>query len=437
MSLEIATSFERLDEGMPEERAAFGMFTVQFGESFLTEGFDSYVPTARHGPLVSGYHAAEWFAWNWWRLCNEPRSKSPDAWHAHMMASIGEGYVWPNLSIFSDGVRTTILSDRSIRPDAKPFRFFGAPPCVMPTGQFQEAAEKFIAQIQQRLRESNIPETNLDRICTDLRCERTTPEIALTRKFEALLGYDPDEGNSEIVRRLMADTRSMGEKAMQEVAADHSQGGLVMTADDLRDTAGRAGFPGSQRDTVRLGPGRIPPEDPNRAAWQLGTLLAQALREQEKFEDRALPDDRLSALTGVTKDCLSDKDRRADIAYMLDGKDDGTRIVFRSKWPTGRRFELARLLGDRLMNAREMGLFPATRAYTFRQKAQRSFAAELLAPYQAVEAMLGENYSDEEAQKEVATHFQVSELTIRTLLVNHHLLDRGEVDDPDTCGYAA
>ncbi len=89
---------------------------------------------------------------------------------------------------------------------------------------------------------------------------------------------------------------------------------------------------------------------------------------------------------------------------------------------------MARLLGDRLVNAKMSQLFLATRSYTFRQKMQRSFAAELLCPFEAVDEMLSGDYS-EENQQDAAEHFQVSELTIRTSLVNHHRLEREELEE--------
>ena len=139
LGLEFALASERLDEGTPEERAAFGLFTVRTPHACLTEGFDSYVNGYRPGPLVSGYHVAEWLAWNWWRLRWEPRSASPDWPLAHKMSSIGEGYVWPNIEIFSDGVRTALISSPSSRPDAKPFRYVGAIPAVLPSTLFEAA----------------------------------------------------------------------------------------------------------------------------------------------------------------------------------------------------------------------------------------------------------------------------------------------------------
>lgn len=58
---------------------------------------------------------------------------------------------------------------------------------------------------------------------------------------------------------------------------------------------------------------------------------------------------------------------------------------------------------------------------------QRAFAAELLSPFEAVEEMLADDYSTE-SQQDVAKHFQVSDMTIRTLLVNHRRLEREELD---------
>ena len=58
---------------------------------------------------------------------------------------------------------------------------------------------------------------------------------------------------------------------------------------------------------------------------------------------------------------------------------------------------------------------------------QRAFAAEFLSPYEFVEEVLAGDYSTE-AREEAAKHFDVSEFTIRTLLVNHGQLEREELE---------
>lgn len=114
------------------------------------------------------------------------------------------------------------------------------------------------------------------------------------------------------------------------------------------------------------------------------------------------------------------------ISFVLDNNPREGSVVLRSRWVTGRRFDLARLIGDRLM-ASDGALHPATRAYTYRQKAQRAFAAELLASFKAVDDMLADNYSMER-QQDVAEHFDVSPMTIDTLLKNHGRIERENSD---------
>ena len=113
-------------------------------------------------------------------------------------------------------------------------------------------------------------------------------------------------------------------------------------------------------------------------------------------------------------------------------------VVLRPKWKTGRRFELARLVGDRVLGAASgrpaEQLFPATRAHSYRQKVQRAFAAELPSPFGAVEDLLDGDYS-EDRQTEAARRFDVSPMTIQTQLLDHGRLARA--DAPDVAGRGA
>jgi Zn-dependent peptidase ImmA (M78 family) len=117
-----------------------------------------------------------------------------------------------------------------------------------------------------------------------------------------------------------------------------------------------------------------------------------------------------------------------DLSLVLTEGSEQSHVLLRSKWKTGRRFELARLLGDYVVYTTDEPMRPATRSATYRQKVQRAFAAELLSPFQAVDDMLNSDYSME-SQQDVANHFGVSELTVRTLLVNHNRISRSELDE--------
>lgn len=424
--LEIMLAPERLDQGEIEERACFGLFQIRTDVADLTGGMDFFISAYRSGPLVSGYHAAEWLAWNWWRLCYEPRAAKPEWWRSHKMTAIGEGYVWPNITIYSDGVRTTILSEPSVRPDAKPFRYLGSVPSVLPSVEFQAALDRFIATVQGRLREQGVGETALDRIWHDVVEERQSPELSKRRRLEALLGHDADGTGDRLIDQLMADTAEIGEPAVEELAAHGGQGATLPTVADLRQSARENGYDAQPRNAARLkNPMRPTPSDV--AAWRLGADAARSMRSQEHLGAGPLGDDRLCDLAGVTAEALRSNKTGSGLSFVLDETAGNGHMVLRSRWKAGRRFELARLLADRLVAPANGRLHVATRAHTYRQKAQRSFAAEFLSPFEAVDAMLDGDYSAE-AQSDAAEHFQVSDRTILTLLVNHQRVERDELE---------
>jgi hypothetical protein len=167
---------------------------------------------------------------------------------------------------------------------------------------------------------------------------------------------------------------------------------------------------------------------PDVAAWRVGASAARLLRRQHSLDGgQPISDKSLAEMVGVQSGVLDDRVGAPGISFSLDSNPTQGRVVLRSKWHTGRRFELARILGDRILGPRGGALFPATRAYTYRQKMQRSFAAEFLSPFETVDDMLGGDYSPE-SQIDAAAHFLVSERTISTLLLNHGRLEREDFD---------
>jgi hypothetical protein len=298
---------------------------------------------------------------------------------------------------------------------------------VVQASEFEAGATAFIGQVLERLDVEKIANTNLEKIWMGVTEERKTPTLARIRKLEALLGREPDEVDPEILAGLIADSKELSDAAIEEIAADHGTGGSVVTAHELREIAKANGHDASPRDAARINSGAGLPRAGQVPAWRYGAAAAQALREQEGLAEKEITDMQLTKIIGTQTSILDDRKGGANISFALDESPTRGRIVLRSKWKTGRRFELARLLGDRVANATSSKLFPATKAHTYRQKMQRSFAAEFLSPFNAVDEMLKGDYSMEN-QQEVAEHFEVSPMTIRTLLVNHRRIDREEFD---------
>ena len=426
--LRIFADWESLNEGGAEERSCFAAVGIQANNIWLTEGKDALANRLRQAPLLSAYHLAEWMAWNWWRLRWEPRAATMEWRLAHKMSNIGGGYVWPNITLFSDGERTALIARPSKEKTEAPFRYIADTAVVMPSSDYESEIDSFMEQVLSRLETEKIKETNLSKLWTEICFERKDPELSQIRKLEALMGRDPAEVESDLIARLISDANILSMSGIEELAADiaHLSGHHLPSATELTDIAKKTGFCTHPNDMVNLA-WKIEQQQSQVPAWSIGADRAKALREQEKLGDGQISDKFLAKMLAVDPKSLQYAESSPpDVSFFLEQPNDESRIVLRPKWHEGRRFELARLLGDHLMSTGKV-FSPATRAYTYRQKAQRSFAAELLSPFGTIMEMLQGDYSEENLS-DVAKHFQVSELTIRTQLVNHKILEREDLE---------
>jgi hypothetical protein len=219
-ALSIEADWERLNSPVPEERACFAAIGIRYHEIWLSEAEDASVKRVRQKVYLSGYKLAEWLAWNWWRLRWEPRRRSTDWAMAHRLTTVGGGYVWPNNTISSDGERVLITAQPTQPRPAEPLRYIASVATVVPAAEFEAAVDAFIEQVRGQLLAEGINGSNLEQIWSDVLSERSDDEAKRKRHFEALLGFDPDEANVNVIERLIRDSNELGELSTAELAAD-------------------------------------------------------------------------------------------------------------------------------------------------------------------------------------------------------------------------
>jgi hypothetical protein len=424
-SLSIEADWETLGRGSPEERACFAAIGIKYGDHWLSRAEDAFVGRLRDKVHLSAYRLAEWLAWNWWRLRWEPSNRRPDWAFAHRLTSIGGGYIWPNITIWSDSERIVFLAKPTQFRTSEPLRYVEDFAAIVRASVFQDTVDSFIEKVHGQLRAERIASANLDKIWEELLAEREDHETSKRRRLEALMGFDPDEAAPDQIETLVADSKLLGERAMSEVAA----GQELLTAKQLCEIAKSKGFNASPKDAAQLPTTVSLPSFGEVPAHLRGAEAARALRDSAQLGAAPISDHRLLELAGVEEAALSDGATKhgPKVSYALDENCDVGRVVLHSKWKTGRRFELARLLGDRVAGNGDGRLFLATRSYTYRQKLQRSFAAELLCPFDVLKDILHDDFSPE-AIEDAADYFNVSDRTVVTSLVNHGLLDRAELE---------
>ena len=441
MTLDITTEWTHEPGGdlavvpgaVAEDEASLSEIRIQIGETLLTRALDVEMMEMRDGGTLSAYRLAEWLTWNWWRLRWEPAHHNTPSlnWRqAHDLASIGGGWLWPQLTIRSDGIRVLVDATSSRELDTEPLRYLTNATRAISADDFESGVDCLVERVLVRLDEWSLSHTDLRTTWDELTVERNNPESALYRRLEAILGFDVDEAEPPRIEQVIEDGRSLGIEAMSEVVADQP-----LTAEHLRHAARTQGFDANPASGTRPPTGSvIHPQ--GEAPWRIGTNAARSLRQREHLGDGPIADGRLAELYGVRKRALHDMSTSigGPLAFALGGNGiAGTRsrVVLRSKWRVGRRFEIARLLADRVLVAdTNERLRPVTRAYTYRQKMQRAFAAELLCPFTGLAELLDEDLSNE-AREEAAAEYGVSSLAVTSILANNGLLEQAEIREPD------
>ena len=398
----------------PEDMATLGKIVVSNGNSVLTRAV-SVGGEPQEGPVASACRLAEWIAWHWWRLLWEPSNQSSVEWvRAHDMACIGGGWLWPNITMSSDGYRVILHAKPSSETPTEPLRYTQDIVTVMSSSEFENGAKTFIRCVIDRLSNHANGDSFLCKVWRELSDDINKPDAFQYRKTEALLGFDPDQGDSRMVEAIMAGANDLGQDAVDELAAD-----IVIFPTELRRVAQKSGISANPGDGVSPIVKRW-----NRtgtfAPWRVGVAAAQELRDREISGGQPIDDELLADMYGVSAGVLRGRSRQNRMTFSMEGNAREA-VVLRPCRRTARRFALARMLGDRLLVETQDRLRPATQAATYRQKMQRAFAAELLCPIESlIEEMKGD-YS-EDGMEAAATKFMVSPWLVHTQLAKHDLV---------------
>ena len=262
-----------------------------------------------------------------------------------------------------------------------------------------------------------------------LKFERQDEEVAAWRKLEAKLGFDVDEAPEPLMVDLAASIERYGEESIEEAALAH-QG--AASADMLKEEIKAA-----RTSNVRMEvPGavseiQIVPHRASMPPWQLAEQAAATLRKQLSLPPGPVLNKTLSEIFAIDENTFRSRRGRSPIKYGLrlrDGDGDASLVALEKRRTDARRFELCRMLGDVIWSGNDH-LGPVSAAKSPRQKFQRGFAQSFLCPFADLEEYMENDHPTDEDVQAAGYHFHVSELMIKSLLVNKDLMKRGETED--------
>lgn len=423
------------------DRVAAAEIGILVGDLCLTEIEDRFAKTVRPTFRASAYRLAFWLAENWWRLRWEPESDHLD-WHlSHNLAAVGAGYVWPKLTFASDGESVTLRMRSSTGATTEDIRYLHRQDLRISVESFVTGIDRFIGAVIERMRARGHEETELEQLWNEILDERRDAETEKWRKLEALAGLDPGAEEGVFLDTLLRQQSSIGPSGLEELVAA-CKGATQDTLDKLTDIreqgATRLALPGIEPLRARIQKDlgkrflRNALGGPSQAPWQRAYSVADAVRDYWSIGAGAISNTQLADALGADEQRLFTSTTATQCPISAGFRDDDSgqfAVSLAARAPSGRRFAVARLLGDYLATADTERLLPATATKTARQKFQRAFAQQLLCRVDDLKTFLDTNQPNDDQIEEAAARFDVSPLLIKTTLVNHGLLDRQTIQE--------
>jgi hypothetical protein len=421
------TNWEAAGLGTPEVLASTGRLRLHVGDINLTEHEDTFSRTIRQEVLVSAYPLALGIAGNWWRLLHEPRPperlRPTTEWRlAHEWPAANAGTIWPALVMASEGDTIQFQATIAAGSREQSVRYLNTLPAPISFSheQVESALDAFVASVLDRLEAWDGIHTELLDLWQELKDERADDEVSCYRGLEACLGFDPDEAPELLMEQSLHMAATMGARNFSEIAPVYGQAsqsnafGLQQLQQLLESPALEARL---QLVAVFQKPIQA------RTPWRRAQQLSCALRQYLGLSNEPIPTDLLCDLFGLSPQVFESTlpTKRQPIAVAVPGPTGHIALHLRKRFPSARRFELARLIGDALITgSRPQPWFVSSDIPTERQKIQRAFAAEFLCPAEGAFEQLNGDYS-EPAVEQVAERFGVSTEIVENLIANQEV----------------
>jgi hypothetical protein len=404
-----------------ELQATWARLELWVGDECVTRVEDIESASARRSLYVSLYPLAEWLAYSWWflkadhrpsslptRLWSFQRARSQSWLDQHNVRAAGDGYSWPDLTIVPEGNRTRLAWYRENSPSSnRLIRFLSQGEALVNAEALERRLADFVGTVLTRLIEQGVHNTRLAEEWTAIQgMDDEEAEFCLAA---ARLGVDPYVDDERLEQAILESAEELDGPVLADFldAVDPARIGSGLawvraaTERAEMDHSASESALGTLRDAARF-------EAHETRAWQIGWEQARRVRKSLGVPTA----DRVELDQVISTSVLRSQDHGLQGLGAVDGK--ASLVLGRAMVRESERFAQARALWHALFE-HDTGRFLITSSHTDRQKVERAFAAELLAPAEGIEKQLTVSPVEVEAEDldDAADRFAVSSLLIR------------------------
>lgn len=372
----------------PELRATWASFQILLDGTAITRFIDNSSRSVRNSLFLPLYPLAEWIATHWWFLLFEVetpgRSTSDQYGKRHNLRYSAEGFALPSLTLQPLGVRIRLIWQPA-RLDAQNLEFTAAGSGYVSQVDLRETFADFINAVLGRLHEHGIEDSLLEREWNSIQ-GADLPELEFCSTV-ASLGFDPytlsEQEQQEVIKvgeRLpvslwpeffaLADLEALPDQASQVLDA---------LASSRRNRTNLESLKSLRQEVIASNMAQGSP-------WEQGYQFARELRQRLNLNGEKLSSlSSLEAALGVpTRKLESAIVKRTSLpvtfnALVTTNAHGSPVFAVPDRQEVMTRFAFCRALFEYLTTPTAEPLL-VTRSFSERQKRNRAFAAEFLAP---------------------------------------------------------
>ncbi|MEA2489605.1 MAG: hypothetical protein QOH21_1397 [Acidobacteriota bacterium] len=411
-----------------ELRATWARLAMKVDDRCPSRLLDQEVRTVRDSVYLPLYPLAEWIVSNWWRLLYEmessERAKDPLYDRRHDLRWAREGYSLPPLSLKAVGDLLQLRWEPEVLSSHR-VQFLESGSAYVTLESAQRTLRSFITAVVSRLSTSGVSGTFLQREWELVGA--TAGEEAEFCIAAATLGLDPYDLDDSVAAAIVAVAESIPASVRREFFNVANQSKLSQESRDV--IAAITTARGNNADLRKLRALRECVSPANRAngdaPWELGYTSARDLRKALKIGVQPLRSltelaEALRVDSGNFLSAVIDQPSgvHAYEAIVATNRNDSPAFTVSRRHETAKRFQVCRGLYD-FLSGHDDGPWLVTTGLSSRQKRNRAFAAEFLAPASGIRERLSSSIVSAEEVDELAQHFGVSSDAVVHQLENH------------------
>ena len=415
----------------PELRATWARLQIDVAGEPLTQVEDRLAGSVRDAVYGPMYPLAEWIATNWWPLLHEVASPSRIAGNGytrrHTLSSASEGFALPRLRFQPEGQGIELAWMPRDLPTAR-VRFLAGGRQYLDHRQVEDALREFVSVVVARLVDQGCPGSPLSDEWRAV--EEADSEERSFCRVAGRLGHDPYSLSDHQARNIIAAAESLPAAMHDEFFASADPGRLPSQAKAVQAFLKDSATADLDLDPLRDLRDKSPTPNAQLPAWKQGYESARRLRTRLSLKDRCVPTEaELGQVLGADRaqwsQAIQEGGGRLRFLDALVATTGGGAPCFalRPQFERSRTFTLCRALFEYLHDREATGAIVAP-TDSERQKRNRAFAAEFLAPAAQLRSKLkGKALVTEEQVQELADGFGTSEMVVRHQIQNHRLAE--------------